>query len=102
MKKMKPNACAFLTLSMICLILPCLSGGAEKQAGKPRLIVAADGLPAGHETPEGAACDLARAFINRDADLFSSASIRLYGGGGGRKEYATFLELTVRSIRAEA
>jgi hypothetical protein len=37
---------------------------------------ATDGLPTGHDTPEGAACDLARSFINRDERLFSSASMR--------------------------
>ena len=31
---------------------------------KPKLKVVADGFPAGHATPEGVACDLARAFID--------------------------------------
>jgi hypothetical protein len=64
--------------------------------------VAVDGLPSGHSTPEGAACDLARSFINRDTKLFSSTSIRLYAGGTGPEAYAQFLKETIQSIKAEA
>jgi hypothetical protein len=80
--------------------LPCSAAG--RQTAKPKLEVAADGLPSGHNTPEGAACDLARSFINRDARLFSSTSIRLYAGGTGPKAYAQFLQETVQRIKAEA
>jgi hypothetical protein len=87
---------------VICVNPTLLCGGAERQAAKPKLEVAVDGLPSGHDTPEGAACDLARAFINRDARLFSSTSIRLYAGGNGPEAYARFLRETVQSIKAEA
>lgn len=87
---------------VICTILPLLSGASVKQTAKPKLRVAADGLPSGHDTPEGVACDLARSFISRDEKLFSSTSIRLYGGGTGREAYANFLQSTVESIKAEA
>lgn len=87
---------------VICAFLSLLPGVARKQAAKPKLIVAGDGLPSGHDTPEGAACDLARSFINRDEKLFSSTSIRPYGGGKGREAYEKFLRKTARSIKAEA
>jgi hypothetical protein len=86
----------------ICAFLLAPPNVAGKQTTKPKLRVAEDGLPSGHDTPEGAACDLARSFINRDDKLFSSTSIRLYGGGNGREAYAKFLQQTVQSIRAEA
>ena len=77
-----------------------LCGAPGKQPAKPKLKVVADGLPAGHDTPEGVACDLARSFINRDDKLFSSTSIRPYGIG--REEYTKFLQKTIQSIKAEA
>ena len=102
MKKRKSHSWLFLTALAICAFLSPPSGVAGKQTAKPILTVAADGLPSGHDTPEGAACDLARSFINRDEKLFSSTSIRLYGGGNGREAYARFLQETVQSIKAEA
>jgi hypothetical protein len=101
-KKSQSYACSFLIALVICTFLPHLLVAAGKQETKPRLRVEADGLPGGHGTPEGAACDLARSFINRDERLFSSTSIRLYGGGKGREAYAKFLQETVQSIKAEA
>jgi hypothetical protein len=90
------------TAIAICLLPPLLCGAARKQVPKPKLRVAADGLPSGHDTPEGAACDLARSFINRDEKLFSSTSIRLFASGNGPEAYAKFLQATVQSIKAEA
>jgi hypothetical protein len=101
-KRTRSHSPSLLTALVICAILPLLSGAAGKQTTKPKLSVAADGLPGGHDTPEGAACDLARSFINRDEKLFSATSIRLYGGGNGREGYAKFLQATVESIKAEA
>jgi len=100
----KPQAKSWLlpvTLT-ICALFSVLPSAAAKETTKPKLRVAADGLPTGHETPEGAACDLARAFINRDEKLFSSTSIRPYGGGKGREAYAKFLQETAQSIKTEA
>jgi hypothetical protein len=101
---MKPesNAGRPLIALVICMMPTLLCGAAGRQVAKPKLEVAADGLPSGHNTPEGAACDLARAFINRDARLFSSAAIRLYAGGSGPEAYAQFLQETIQSIKAEA
>lgn len=87
---------------VICVFSSVLHGAAGAQTTKPKLRVASDGLPSGHETPEGAACDLARSFINRDAKLFSSTSIRLYSGGDGPEAYAKFIKATILSIQAEA
>jgi hypothetical protein len=61
-----------------------------------------DGFPAGHDSPEGAACDLARAFIKRDHALFTETCIKLYERGTGPDDYATFLQSTVESIKEEA
>lgn len=77
-------------------------GFADDQTAKPKLKVAADGFPSGHSTPEGAACDLARAFIKRDASLFTKTCIRPYGGGEAKEAYSTFLTNTVAEIKAEA
>ena len=71
-------------------------------AAKPRIKLAADKFPTGHETPEGVACDLARAFINRDTKLFTNSCIRIYLGGEGAKDYRAFLSRTVENIQREA
>jgi hypothetical protein len=61
-----------------------------------------DGFPSGAATPEGAACDFARAFIQRDAGLFEAASLQPFGGGDSRAEYEAFLKETKAAILAEA
>jgi hypothetical protein len=94
-----------LSLLMMILALFVRSSGsidATAQTVKPKLRVSADGFPSGHDTPEGAACDLARAFINRDEKLFSATSIRLYAGPDGPPAYAHFLQDVVRNIKEEA
>lgn len=72
------------------------------QITKPTVKLAADGYPTGGETPEGAACDLARAFINRDATLFKATCLPPYLGGESRKAYEQFLADTTTSMEAEA
>jgi hypothetical protein len=93
---MKKFATLFLLLSVV------LCGHAADNATKPKLKVAADGFPSGHDTPEGAACDLARAFIKRDHSLFTNICIRPYAGGKGPTNYVAFLKSTVESMKAEA
>jgi len=66
------------------------------------VLTAKDGYPSGHSSPEGAACDLERAFINRDPALFKSTCIKPFGGGQNRTKYAVFLKQTVASITAES
>lgn len=58
--------------------------------------------PTGHSTPEGVACDLARSFINRDAELFLNTCIPKFGGGVNATKYEDFLAGTSSSIRAES
>lgn len=71
-------------------------------SGKPPLKVLADGFPAGHDSPEGVAGDLARAFIHRDFALFQSSSIKPFGGGESKAEYEKFMEDVKAGMRAEA
>ena len=61
-----------------------------------------DIFPAGHSSPEGAACDLARAFINQDKDLFLETCIPKFGGGESAKKYERFLANTSSSIETES
>jgi hypothetical protein len=74
----------------------------SKPAPKPVLIVQPDGLPAGHATPEGAACDLARAFMTSDVALFKSTCIKPFGAGNLRRDYSAFLQQTSAAMAREA
>jgi hypothetical protein len=87
---------------LLCILSVVFCSLAADNIKKPKLKVAADGFPSGHDTPEGAACDLARAFINRDASLFTNTCIRPYEGGKGPPDYVAFLKSTVESMTAEA
>ena len=60
-----------------------------------------DGYPSGTATPEGAACDLARAFIRRDVALFEQVTLPPFGGGESRTQYAIFLANTKTAILEE-
>ena len=62
---------------------------------KPPLTVAMDGFPAGTDTPEGAACDFARAFIRDDPTLLLSVCIEPYGDPESRLAAHKFLERIV-------
>ena len=73
--------------------------GASSQEADPR--IKKDGFPAGKSTPEGAATDLARAFIQRDADLFLRTSIPPFGGGQSRAAYAQYLTGQSDTLRRE-
>lgn len=50
--------------ALICCVYTITSSN-EQHAAK-----ASDTFPAGHRSPEGAACDLMRAYMSKDADLF--------------------------------
>jgi len=58
-------------------------------------------FPTGEDTPEGAACDLARAFINADADQFLKVCERPLGQGDSAVEYQEFLDQLVSGMKAE-
>src|SRR5258708_25080981 len=92
MKTFITIACIFLT---VCY-------GFAADAPKPKIKVADDGFPAGHDTPVGVACDLARAFIKRDTSLFTNTCVRLYAGGKGPEDYAKFLQGTIENMKKEA
>jgi hypothetical protein len=64
--------------------------------------LAGDGFPIGFSTPEGAACEFARAFINRDSKLFDEAVLMPFGRGESRANYEAFLAGTRASIVEEA
>ena len=69
---------------------------------KPPVKLAEDGFPVGILSPEGAACDLARAFIRNDATLFLSTCIKPYGGAETKKAYKEFLDGIVAQMKEEA
>src|SRR5882762_5334835 len=95
--------CSQVLVAILVAIVPLLlSTASTTQTKKPQLKVAADGLPSGHDTPEGAAADVVRSLINRDEKLFSGTCIRLYAGGNGPSAYAQFLRETIQNIRQEA
>lgn len=90
-------------MAFVCIL--SLAAGCSRSAStlaKPRLKVAPDGFPSGHGTPEGAACDLARAFIKHDVVLFTNSCIRFYAGGKAGADYAAFLKSTIATMKADA
>lgn len=90
-----------IVISGLLCLMACTSF-TEEPAVRPKLKVARDGFPAGQDTPEGAACDLARAFIQHDVVLFASVCLQPYGAGPGRKDYEEFLSLKIEEIKREA
>ncbi len=92
----------FLTLWVLVpllLALPCRAADpTPTPSPKPKLKVAADGFPAGHATPEGVACDLARAFIMADAALFARTCVPAYGDQPLQDSYKGFLHDVIESI----
>ena len=68
---------------------------------KPRITVANDGFPTGQDTPEGAAVDLARAFIRQDAAQFRQTCTRPYGAGSVRADYVEYLDGVAAHFRKD-
>jgi hypothetical protein len=89
------------TFAVLCIGAAGLTGLADEK-DKPVIKVSADGFPTGHDTPEGAACDLARAFIKLDVKLFQDTCIKPFSGGKSREEYTAFLKETAEAIKKEA
>jgi hypothetical protein len=81
------NGHKVVAYTVIALALIATAGA----AAKPRITVASDGFPTGQDTPEGAASDLARAFIRQDEALFKGVCIRSYGAGQSRAEYIKYM-----------
>ena len=69
---------------------------------KPKLKVASDGFPAGHDTPEGVASDLTRALVRHDTTLFSETCIGLYSQGESRTAYHNFMRASIEKMQQEA
>lgn len=86
-------------ITLLCIIAVAICGCATN---KITTKVPAEAFPAGHNTPEGAACDLARAFIQHDAVLFTNTCLPSFGGGENRVNYKQFLDGTTAAILAEA
>jgi hypothetical protein len=63
--------------------------------------LAEDGYPTGQETPEGAACDGARAFIQCNGELFKKVVIPPYGGEEVRAKLKEFVEGRVREMKEQ-
>jgi len=93
-----------LPIAILSLLFPPLAIAEEqpKDEKKSAMVVSADGFPSGNATPEGAACDLARAFIKTDAELFKKSCIEPFGGGENRKAYEEFLKNVAASMEVEA
>ncbi len=88
---------ALLPWTLALLIMsPAVAG---EPVVKAPTVVASDGFPAGHDTPEGAACDLARAFIRNDPALFLATCVEPYGSPEARVAYHRFLEGTVVQMK---
>lgn len=84
----------------LLFLLICFLGSIS--AAKPRLKPGADGFPTGQDTPEGAASDLARAFIKKDASGFRSICIRPYSGGQARAEYVEHVEGVANHLKTQS
>ncbi len=78
------------------------TSGVTRAADKPKITLASDGFPTGQATPEGVACDLARAFINRDVALFAEICLPPMGDAKSAEDYRAFLDQTAQSIRQAA
>ena len=91
-----------LAAIMVCASPLMCCATASSQTAKLKLLVAADGFPNGHDTPEGVACDVMRALINRDEKLFLATAIKPFSLGAAGVEYSKFLQDTVKNIRTEA
>src|SRR5208283_1189893 len=89
-------------IAIVCIsfIAPCaITTSAET---KPKLKVASDGFPTGHNTPEGVASDLTRAFIRHDTNLFSETCIGLYSQGESRTAHDNFVRASIEKMQQEA
>ena len=66
------------------------------------LMRAADGFPAGQDSPEGVACDLARVFIHHDVELFKRIVMPVYGTPEQREQYTKFLAMVEDGLPGQA
>ena len=99
-----PRGYSIFEIALVVCFLSLAAGCSRSPAtlAKPKLKVAPDGFPSGHSTPEGAACDLARALIRHDAILFTNSCVRAYVTGMAGADYAAFLKNTIATMKADA
>jgi hypothetical protein len=88
--------------SLLFLSAIMIANQAADPPGKSKIRLGNDGFPIGRNTPEGAACDFARAFILRDSKMFTNVCARFKPTSKSGKEYADFIASKVESINAEA
>lgn len=86
----------FATASLLCVI------ALRTFAAEPAGAVAKDGFPAGVDSPEGAACDLARAFIHDDPALFLATCIEPFGDPEARMARHQFVQSVVVQMKMDS
>lgn len=64
--------------------------------------IAADGFPTGSTSPEGAACDAARALVERDGEMLREASIDAFGSEHQKAAYERALTEAADTLEDEA
>ncbi|MCF6312623.1 MAG: tetratricopeptide repeat protein [Verrucomicrobiales bacterium] len=90
------------TIAVLLSIFSLLTSvHAQNEKSKAEIIVGNDGFPTGKATPEGAACDLVRAFINSDVDLLKKTCLLGYGSGKIGDKYNAFLNKIVAGTEEE-
>ena len=88
----------FLLIAMVSFVCGCLS-----TADRPSIILAKDGFPSCQDTPEGAACDFSRAFIDSDIGLLKKTCLKTYGSGlDVGKKYDAFLAKIIKGTQEHA
>jgi hypothetical protein len=91
---------SLLTSVFVLLILTPIFA-AEPSAKRP-IRLAKDGFPTGSEAPEGAACDLMRAFIRNDTSLLLRTCIKPFGGVETKTSYQKDLDSFATYLKEEA
>lgn len=68
----------------------------EEKGAEPA--IAKDGYPTGNTAAVGVACDMARAFIEADAEVFRKACLDPKDARGASEEYQKFLDMVAKSM----
>jgi hypothetical protein len=79
-------------------VLVCAASAQQK----PTFEIAKDGFPTGQATPEGAACDYARAFINLDKKALRAVVMPPHGSARRMKRYEEVLDNISASLDQQA
>lgn len=99
-----PEPGARLNDSRTSTVDPASAKDEQQLTNKGAFFLHSDGFPTGNETPEGAATDLMRAFINRDAELFHQRRwvISCEGYNDPANAYTNFLAHMPKPITTKA